>query len=77
MGSSGPKKNLRHLHILWVYALIGFQLYQELQVSRKENEMENSCSDIGEVHRVNVLQGKLARISYIIYEITLNFRCFF
>ena len=49
---------------------------QELQVSRKENEMENSCSDIGEVHRVNELQGKLARISYIIYEITLNFRCF-
>ena len=31
---------------------------QELLVSRKENEMENSCSDIGEVHRVNELQGK-------------------
>ena len=31
---------------------------QELEVSTKENEMENSCSDIGEEHRVDELQGK-------------------
>ena len=48
---------------------------QELEVSRKENEMENNCSDIGEGHRVDGLQGKLAMISYSIYEITLNLRC--
>ena len=58
----------------WISVVSGDVL--ELQVSRKENEMENSCSDIGEVHRVNELQGNLARISYIIYEITLHFRCF-
>ena len=48
---------------------------QELEVYRKENEMENSCSNIGEEHRVDGLQGKLAVTSYSIYEITLNFRC--
>ena len=44
-------------------------------LSRKENEMENSCGNIGEEHRVDGLQGKLAVTSYSIYEITLNFRC--
>ena len=66
------------MHILcicsnWISVVLGD--VQELEVSRKENEMENSCSDIGEEHRVDESQGKLARTSDIIYEITLNFRC--
>ena len=71
-------KNRKHLHILCIcfnrISVVSDDV-QELEVSRKENEMENSCSDIGEEHRVDGLQGKLAMISYSIYEITLNFRC--
>ena len=53
------------LHILltcfnWISVVSGD--VQELEVSIKENELENSCSD-GEEHRLDELRGKLARTS--------------
>ena len=61
-----PKRNRKHLHILcicfnWISVVSGD--VQELEVSRKENELENSCSDISEEHRLDELQGKLTRTS--------------
>jgi len=57
--SSGYSKSNNPLELLfslkWRQPVVSGDV-QELQVSRRENEMENSCSDIGEVHRVNELQ---------------------